>query len=74
MSGCERCGLSKRDCKCRSPMASGAIDTDVAKEVDRQFRNAVIDECIAAMNPILRDMISRGQACSILRALKRGAP
>jgi hypothetical protein len=27
----------------------------------------VVEECCGALNPVLRDMISRGQACELMR-------
>lgn len=32
-----------------------------------QLIDLVVEECCGALNPVLRDMISRGQACELMR-------
>ena len=32
-----------------------------------QLIDLVVEECCGALNPVLRDMISRGQACELIR-------
>jgi hypothetical protein len=34
----------------------------------RQFVRAIVQECQPALNPVLRDMISRGQAYDLIKA------
>lgn len=36
------------------------------QDFDNKFADLIIQECVHALNPMLRDMISRGDACDII--------
>jgi hypothetical protein len=47
--------------------AGGSFYPDVNPDLQRKFAELIVAECQIALNPMLRDMISRGQAVDLIK-------
>lgn len=47
--------------------AGGSHYPDINPQMQLKFAELIIEECCGALNPMLRDMISRGQGVDAIR-------
>ena len=50
-----------------TPMKFHLGGQDYARVRDEKFAELIVQECCRALNPMLRDMISRGQAVELIQ-------
>ena len=52
---------------CKSSFRPESVLEDVPQDVLEKFAELIVQECGVALSPMLRDMISRGQAYDLIK-------